>query len=106
MRGKVWRILFFARLFSPAGFAQRAAVLAALYLAVHALGFRESTSIICGTAPASGRFDFASVFPAMAYIVLYVLAVLAVPVLLIASAIFAAALAVFRVRPVDSSRAG
>jgi hypothetical protein len=83
-----------ARLFSPKGFLIRAAVLFLLFLALHAFGLRDSTSIVCGTAPAAG--GAAALFFATAYIVTYICATVAAPAMAIAAAIFAAILWVSR----------
>ncbi len=92
-----WMAPFRARLFSPKGFLLRAAVLLGLFLALHAFGLRASTSIICGTTPPGGA-GFANRFGAMAYVVLWLAAVVVVPVLAIGAAVFAAILAIDRRR--------
>jgi hypothetical protein len=64
-------------------FAFRAAVLCALFLVVHLLGFRRYTSFLSGTA----TLDYLPLLGGAVYILLYILFVVGVPVLLIAAAL-------------------
>ena len=82
------RQLFGTRLFTPVGFLVRAGLLVIAFFVVHALGLREYTSILCG-ASASGDSSDATlqVILAAVYLVLYFLAVLVVPVLVIGAGV-------------------
>jgi len=82
MKLRLRSLLFPGNAASPGGFLVRAAVLAILYLAVHALGFRQYTSILCGTIPPGGAAILGVV-----YIVLYFAFVLIVPTLVLGSGI-------------------
>lgn len=87
-----WRsMLASAGMFTPKGLVLRAAILAVLYGAVDALGWRESTSILCGTAPGGDPRDAVAILFGVAYVALHFAFVLGVPVLLIAAAILAGA---------------
>ena len=85
---KVLDFLVRARLFSPGGFLLRAAVISALFLAAHATGLRAFTSIISGTLPTGKPADTGTILLGVAYIVLWFLFVVAVPVFIIGSGIF------------------
>ena len=71
--------------FSPGGLTARAVLILAVYLLVHLAGLRDSTSILSGTAP-QGAYPVAveQIF-AIVYILAYLGAVMAAPVLLIAA---------------------
>ncbi len=88
MTGRLRRLLFQSRLFSPGGLLLRAVVLSAGFLLVHALGFREYTSIACGTSPTGNQADTWALFLGTSYIVLYLIFVLGVPILVLAGGIF------------------
>ena len=81
------RRFFLIPTFSPMGFLLWAGLLAAVFLVLHVLGFREYACILSGTGP-SGDLAHA---PAIAAGVLYVLAyfafALAVPILVMAAGI-------------------
>ncbi len=77
-------------LLTPAGLLARAAWLAAVWLAADLAGLRVHASIICGTLAGEGAAGAWPCFLGTAYVVLYLLAVLAAPVLVIAAGIFAA----------------
>ena len=77
-----------AKLCSPAGFGLRAGVLLILFLIVHLAGFREYASVISGTVP-QGSFGMAvDQFFAVAYVFLYLSAVVVAPILAIAALVF------------------
>ena len=71
------------RLFSPAGFALCAVVIALTFAGIEALGLRSSVTILTGAAPAAGGW------PALSEACLYLLCYLAfvglVPILLLGS---------------------
>jgi hypothetical protein len=81
MKLRLRSLLFPRNVASPGGLLARAAVLAILYLSVHALGFRQYTSILCGTLPPGGRAALG-----VAYIILYFAFVLIVPILVLGAA--------------------
>jgi hypothetical protein len=74
-----------APLFSPRGLLLRAGVLAALFLACHLAGWREHTSILCGTAFTANVTDRYSQWFGMVYVVLYLGSVIVVPILILAA---------------------
>jgi len=88
MKRRWWRRLFYSRVFSPKGFLSRAAGLAALFLLVHALGWREYTSVLCGTSPTGRAADLKAALFGTAYAGLYFFSVTVVPVLLLGAVIF------------------
>ena len=77
-------------LLSPGGLIVRAAWLWAAYLAAHIAGLREATSIICGTMPTGTPEDPWRAALGAGYVILYLAAVLAAPVLALAGVLFAA----------------
>ena len=79
--------LYRAPIFSPKGFLVRAAVIGVIYLALHAAGFREYTSIVCGSSPTGNPADTFSNVLGVAYLVFYFACVIGVPMLLIAAGI-------------------
>ena len=81
-----WRGLLWFQLFSPKGFLICAATLGILFLACHAAGLREYTSILCGQSRAEDQW---APFLGMGYVLFYLAFVLLVPVLVLAAAILA-----------------
>ena len=77
-----WR----APMLSPRGFLNRAAVILVAFLALHALGSRESTTLLSGTSPGGS----ADLFLGGAYVIAYFATVLGVPILLIGAVLFTA----------------
>jgi hypothetical protein len=88
MKRRWWHALFYSRVFSPKGFLLRAAGLAALFLIVHALGWRAYTGILCGTSPTGRAPDANAALFGVSYAGLYLAGVTLVPVLVLAAAIF------------------
>jgi hypothetical protein len=82
MKIRLRSLLLPRNVFSPGGLLSRAVALALLYLVAHLLGFREYTSILCGTLPSGGAIALG-----VATIVLHFAFVLVVPVLVLGSAI-------------------
>ena len=74
---RLWR----APLFSPTGLMLRAGVLWLAYGAAHLAGWRECTSILCGTLPGGWWAQLAGVI----YVALHFTAVVACPILVIAA---------------------
>ena len=72
-------------LFSPGGFAARAALILAVYLLAHLAGLRDSTSILSGTTPQGAYPAAVERIFALVYILAYLGAVMLAPVLLIAA---------------------
>jgi membrane protease YdiL (CAAX protease family) len=84
-----WRAWLWPPFFTPRGFLHAAAILSLLFAIAHALGWRAYTTIISGTVPdgvASVRLGMAA---GATYALLYFAFVLAVPILLIGSGLFA-----------------
>lgn len=75
----------FLRLVTPVGFLKAAATIASVYMLLHVSGFREETGFLSGTT-APGTWRMAMGF---FYVCAYFGFVLAVPVLLLGSGIFA-----------------
>jgi hypothetical protein len=69
------------------GLLIRAFLLAGWFAAVHLLGWREHTTVLCGMAPVSGGAAWLAVYSGVVYILSYLLATLLAPVLLIAAAV-------------------
>ena len=76
-----WR----APLLSPAGLLTRAVVLTVLYGALHLAGWREYTSILCGTAPTGNLGDRASQVCGLIYVLLHFTVVIVVPIFVLAA---------------------
>jgi TRAP-type C4-dicarboxylate transport system permease small subunit len=82
-----WRLLYHSPLLSPRGLLLRALVVLAVFIALHLAGLREYTSIFSGTSPTDtipGAGDRAL---GLIYALFYLLAVVAVPVTVIAAAL-------------------
>ena len=78
-----------APLLSPRGLLLRASLLVALFLACHLAGWREHTSILCGTAFTGNVTDRYTQWFGMVYVVLYFAIVIIVPVLILAAGLMA-----------------
>lgn len=73
---------------SPASFVLCAAVAAGVFVAVHLAGWRESTSILCGTLPSGRHAQVIQSFEALVYTLFYMAAVIVAPILTLAAAVF------------------
>ena len=67
----------------PRALLIRAIVLAGLFAAAHLAGWREYTSVLCGTNPGAGDAPSVAAWLGVVYLVCYGLAVVAAPVLAI-----------------------
>jgi hypothetical protein len=76
----------------PWSLAGPALLIAAVFAAAHALGLRDSVSVVSGTAPAGG--GELAVASGVAYVVAWLAAVVVAPILGIGAAILAAGRAV------------
>ena len=74
--------------FSPQGFVVRALILAVLFALCQALGWREHTTFLSGTAASAGTDANTSAVLGLVYMAAYFGFVLLAPILLIAAAIF------------------
>ena len=90
-------------MFSPKGFLVRAVVIALAFLIVHALGFREHTTLISGTADFHSFASRLRIVLGCMYIILYLMAVMVAPVLAVASGIFTGLLRRGAASPDDST---
>lgn len=86
-----WRKVVFCReLLSARGFAARALMLSMAFAICHGAGFREYTSVLCGTSPTGQALDALSALLACLYLVVYLAFVLIVPVMLLSAAMMKA----------------
>lgn len=92
---KRWWGKFRAPILSPMGLVMRALILAVAFGAVHLAGFREYVGIMTGTA-ARVSGETLPVLCGALYVILYVTAVVLVPVLLIGALMMWACLAAVR----------
>lgn len=76
-------------LFSPAGFVLRAGLLAAAFGICHAFGLRSYTTVLSGTAP-PGAAGVTYALLGTAYVLCYLGATVAAPILVISAAVLAA----------------
>jgi hypothetical protein len=83
------RRLWKAPLFSPTGLLLRAALLALVYAALHLAGWREYTSILCGTSPTGNLADQRAALFGLIYVLLRFTVVVGCPVLVIAAGLLA-----------------
>jgi hypothetical protein len=74
-------------LVSPRGFLAMAALVGALYGALHLAGIREDTAILSGTEPPGGA---ASAALGLLYVCLHFAWVLGAPILVLAAGVYAA----------------
>ena len=77
----------FLRLATPGGFLKIAATFAAVYLAVHLLGWREQTSFLSGTMP-QGTAGTEFAVKGILYVLAHFAFVLGTPVFLLAAGVF------------------
>lgn len=82
-----WREFMRAEFLSPKDLVQRAAVFSAAFAIIHILGLREFTSIINGTTGSVEMSFNEAAVRGVIYLILYMIAVVIVPILLIAAAI-------------------
>ncbi|NLI75230.1 MAG: hypothetical protein GX442_02160 [Candidatus Riflebacteria bacterium] len=80
---RIWR----APVFSPMGLIVRSLVLVAFFLVCEQLGWREYTTIICGTSPTGAPLDTTMTLIGCTYFVAWSMVVLVVPVLMLAALI-------------------
>lgn len=73
---------------SPSGFLINGLTFAGVYAVLHLLGWRQYTSIFCGTLPADRTEQIATSFCGLIYTMLYMLTVLAAPILILAAGMF------------------
>lgn len=76
-----------APVLSPKGFLLRAAALLVLFLIAHLAGWREHTSVLCGTAPSAAGWDRVGGTLGMVYVLFYFAATLGTPILVLAAGI-------------------
>lgn len=82
---RLWR----APLFSPVGLLTRAVLLTVIYLVLHLAGWREYTSILCGTAPTGNLSDRPAQLYGLIYVLLHFAVVVGVPILVLAAGLLA-----------------
>ncbi len=82
---QLWR----APLFSPTGLLVRAVLLTVVYLVLHLAGWREYTSILCGTAPTGNLGDRQAQLYGLIYVLCHFAVVVSVPILVIAAGLLA-----------------
>jgi hypothetical protein len=83
---------------TPLRLARLGLILLALFAIAHTVGMRDDTSFLSGTAGSGDISWEASVAMGTTYLILYFAAVVAAPVLLIASALLTAARFAFKTR--------
>ena len=71
--------------FSPKGLLVRAGFLFVLFVICHLAGFREYTSVLCGTPAAPGATAHLLAFLGLIYVLMYLFLTVVVPVLIIAA---------------------
>lgn len=69
------------------GLLIRGVVLVGLFAVFHLLGWRENTTILCGTSPVSDGTAWLAAYSGVAYVVCYLLATIVAPILLIAAVV-------------------
>ena len=84
---RFWR----APLFSTAGLLTRAGLITLVYLVLHLAGWRESTSILCGTAPTGNLSDRPAQICGLIYVLFHFAVMLGVPILVLAAGLLAVA---------------
>jgi len=87
-----WRSLYrrirAMKWFSPGSFVLCAAIFAVVYLVLHLLGWRESTSIFCGTLPEGRNAQVLQSFQAVMYVLFHMATVVVAPILVLAAGVF------------------
>jgi undecaprenyl pyrophosphate phosphatase UppP len=76
-------------LFTAKGLAMRALLIGVVYVACELAGWREYTSVLCGTSPTGATIDRLMALRASLYLLAYFGCVLGVPVLLIGAGLLA-----------------
>ena len=72
---------------TPRGLLARGIVLGVIFAAVHLAGWREYTSVLCGTLPDSATAPQFAGYLGAAYVVCYLLAAVIAPILVLAAAL-------------------
>jgi len=85
------RRLWHAPLFSSVGLLSRAGLLTMTYIGLHLAGWREYTSILCGTAPTGNLSDRPAQVCGLIYVGLHFTVVFGVPILVLAAGLLALA---------------
>ncbi len=87
-----WRSLYrrirAMKWFSPGSFVLCAATSAVVYLVLHLLGWRASTSIFCGTLPEGRNAQVLQSFQAVMYVLFHMATVVVAPILVLAAGVF------------------
>ncbi len=76
--------------FCPGSFVLCAMVCAAVYVVLYLLGWRESTSVLCGTLPEDRTAQTIQAFQATMYVIFYMGTAVVAPILVIAAIVFQA----------------
>ena len=71
--------------FCPGSFVLCAMVCAAVYVVLYLLGWRESTSVLCGTLPEDRTAQTIQAFQATMYVIFYMGTAVVAPILVIAA---------------------
>jgi hypothetical protein len=85
-RNPILRILR-APFFSPMGFLTRALAIALIFALMTRWGWRDYTSVICGTAPSGNLADKNAILIGMSYAVVHFVSYVGTPILLLAAGI-------------------
>jgi len=85
------RVLAGSGLFTPGGLLLRAGILVLVYLVLHVLGLRDYVTVLSGTSVSGKPPDPSDTTIAVSYAAAYLAFVLAVPIMVLAAGIFAAA---------------
>jgi hypothetical protein len=83
------RRIWSAPMLSPTGLLLRAGLLALVYLALHLAGWREYTSILCGTSPTGNLADRHAALCGLIYVLLHFTVVVGCPILVLAAGLLA-----------------
>lgn len=73
---------------SPGSFVLCAATFAGLFALMHVAGWREQTSVFCGTLPRETGAQISQGFRAVCYTLFYLVTVIVAPILLLAAGIY------------------
>ena len=73
---------------SPGSFVLCAVTFAGLFLAMHLAGWREQTSVFCGTFPKDQGQQIAQGFEAVCYTLFYFASVIMAPILVLAAGVY------------------
>lgn len=74
-----------AEILSPRGLLIRAAVISGLFVVGHLAGWREYTTVLCGTPPTAQGFAGLASFLGLVYVLAFVLFAVVVPILIVAA---------------------